>query len=355
MDPDRPIDRRKALKVLGAAAGSTALLPLAACGKNERLTFANWDNYLGETTLADFKSASGIDTAISLIQSEDALFAQLRKGDNPPDLVIASNRIVERLIEAELVAPLKQSSLPNLHNLDPFLADPPYDRGGRYSVPYTWLVEGIGFRRSALAAAPRGWADLFSNPAHAGRIALPSDPSSLMRIAARAQRRDPGKLSQADIPALAGLLQSQIGRIKSFADDGRQDLLLGKQVDLAAGYNGDIAQVILEDPDIGFVFPEEGSEISVDCLCIARGASNLPGALQFIDFILTGQAGAGIAETILFPTPNLAAKALMADQYQASPVLFPAREQLARCQFTRWNSGLERAMAEAWRRIYPAR
>ena len=127
--------------------------------------------------------------------------------------------------------------------------------------------------------------------------------------------------------------------------------MLSKDVDLVADFNGDLAQVILEDPDLDFVMPEEGSELTCDNLCIPKGASSADNAHQFIDFVLGGQAGSGICETILFPTPNLAAKAMMAAEYHASPVLFPPAELIAKSDFARWNAPLDQALDKAWKAV----
>ncbi|MEY4953390.1 MAG: hypothetical protein RL299_1814 [Pseudomonadota bacterium] len=336
--------------ILGLGIGAVGL-SLGGCGARSSLHFANWDNYLGETTLADFKDASGIDTKLSVIASEDALFDQLKKGSDVPDLVIASNRMIERLAEAGLLAALTKARLPNLRNLDPRFADASYDPGRKHSVPYTWLVYGIGYRKSAVAVPPKGWKDLFANPAYAGRIALPGDPADLFRIAARTLGKGPNAITAADVPALADLLKTQLPRIKAFHQDDGQDLLLNKEADLVADFNGDLAQVILEDPDLAFVMPEEGSELTCDNLCIPKGASAAEGAHQFMDFVLGGQAGSGICETILYPTPNLAAKAMMAAEYHASPVLFPPAELLAKSDFARWNTELDQAMSKAWKAL----
>ncbi|MFX7941990.1 extracellular solute-binding protein, partial [Acinetobacter baumannii] len=89
-----------------------------------------------------------------------------------------------------------------------------------------------------------------------------------------------------------------------------QDLLLGGDIDLVIEYNGDIAQVMRDDPDIGFVVPREGGIIASDSLCIPKGAPNPDLAYAFIDFVLGAKAGADIATTIRYPTPNKAALAL---------------------------------------------
>lgn len=347
---DQPLALNRRSLLLGLGVGAVGL-SLAGCAARNSLSFANWDNYLGETTLADFKDASGIDTKLSVIASEEALFDQLKKGSDVPDLVIASNRMVERLAAAGLLATLTKTRLPNLRNLDPRFADASYDPGRKLSVPYTWLVHGIGYRKSAVPVPPKGWKDLFANPAFAGRIALPGNPADLFRIAARTLGKGPNAIIVADIPVLADLLKAQLTRVKAFHTHEGQDLLLERQVDLVADFNGNLAQVILEDPDLAFVMPEEGSILTCDNLCIPKGSGATENAHQFIDFVLGGQAGSAICETILFPTPNLAAKAMMEAAYQQSPVLFPPAELLAKSDFARWNAELDQAMDKAFKEL----
>ena len=347
--------RRGVLRALGGGAAAIMFAPLAGCGEGEALSFANWENYLGETTLDDFSAASGVDVSLSVIASEDALFDQLRSGTAVPDLLIASNRMVERLTAAQLLLPLSHRRLPNLRNLDPRFAAASYDPGRKFSVPYTWLAYGIGYRKSAVRVPPKGWQDLFQNPAYAGKIALPADPADLFRIAARTLGLGPNMIALTDVPKLAALLKAQLPRIKAFHQDDGQDLLATKQVDLVADFNGDLAQVIFEDPDLGFVMPAEGSELTCDNLCIPAKAARPGNAHTFIDYLLQSQAGKRVLETILFPTPNLAAKALMPQDYQTSPVLFPPAALLDKCDYARWQPALDQAMAKAWAAIYQAR
>ena len=349
------ITRRRALHGLSTAAIALTLTQLAGCGEGSSLTFANWESYLGETTLDDFKDAAGIDVSLSVIASEEALFGQLKSGTSVPDVLIASNQLVERLVAAHLLAPLSHARLPGLRNLDPRFANPAYDPELKYSVPYTWQTYGIGYRKSKVPVPPKGWADLFDNPAFAGRIALPADAPELYRIIARTLGKAPGAIAPVDVPLLTALAQRQLPRIKAFHSDDGQDLLLNKQVDLVAEFNGDIAQVMLEDHDLGFVMPIEGSELTCDGLCVPAHADNAGNAHKFIDYLLQSQAGMRVLNTILYPTPNLAAKALMPAAYQNSAVLFPPAELIAKSGYARFDPDLYTAIKAGWDAVHQSR
>jgi spermidine/putrescine transport system substrate-binding protein len=130
--------------------------------------------------------------------------------------------------------------------------------------------------------------------------------------------------------------------IKIFHNDEGQDLLLAGDIDIVMEYNGDIAQVMQEDPDLDFVIPKEGSVLNSDCLCIPKGAPRPDNAHQFINFVLDAKNGAEIYNTIMYPTPNAAALALMPESYRRNPVIFPPPQAMARCEYATFE-GLNRA------------
>ena len=142
--------------------------------------------------------------------------------------------------------------------------------------------------------------------------------------------------------------------VKKFHEDDGQDLLLKGDCDLVLEYNGDIAQIMVEDKDIDFVVPKEGSQLNSDNLCIPKGAPHPKNAHAFINYMLDAEVDKKITETILFPTPNSAAKALMPDSYKNNPVIFPPADVLAKCEYARFNPELQPLYEEAFTRVRAA-
>ena len=90
--------RRSILKGLGVAAIGITLTGKtrrALADEEKKLNFYNWDTYIGETTLEDFKNASGIDVNMSLFATNDELFAKLRAGNPGYDVIVPGNEFVE--------------------------------------------------------------------------------------------------------------------------------------------------------------------------------------------------------------------------------------------------------------------
>src|SRR5690606_35099742 len=87
--------RRSLLQQFGAAAiGISFAGGLSACGRGgggRTVNFYNWDTYIGETTLADFQEATGVNVNMSLFATNDELFARLRAGNPGYDVIVPSN------------------------------------------------------------------------------------------------------------------------------------------------------------------------------------------------------------------------------------------------------------------------
>lgn len=356
--------RRSLLQALGVAAVGISFGGLAACskssggkastGEDATLNFYNWDTYIGETTLDDFKEASGIDVNMSLFATNDELFAKLRAGNPGFDVIVPSNDFVERMIQSDLIEPLDHSLIPNMKNVDPTFIDVAYDPGRKYSMPYTWLTLGIGYRKSKVKGVPDSWKYLFDSPEYAGRIALLSEAGDVIRLGAKYLGHSVNALTPEIIKQVETMMIRQKPNIKTFHEDNGQDLLLSGEVDVVMEYNGDIAQIMTEDDDIDFVLPKEGSQLNSDTLCIPKGAPHPKNAHAFINNLLDAEVGKKITETILYPTPNAAAKALMPDSYKNNPVIFPPADLLAKCEYASYNEKLQPLYEEAFTRIRAA-
>ncbi len=343
--------RRALLKGLGAAAGALSFGGLESCaaptpegpnGEAARLNLYNWDTYIGATTLADFKAATGISVKMSLFATDDELFARLASGNPGFDVIVPSNDYVSRLKLADLLQPLDHAKIPHLANILPAFRDPDFDPGRRYSAPYTWVVLGIGYRKSKVASVPDSWKWVMDSDRYSGRIGVFSEADDMIELGAKYLGYSAHDIPARVIDQVADMYIRQKPNIKIFDHDEGQDLLLSGEVDIVMEYNGDIAQVMAEDPDLDFVIPREGSLIASDGLCIPKGAPRPDNAHQFINYVLGAKAGAEIAQTIKYPTPNGAALALMPADYRDNPVIFPPPAALGLCQYTRFE-GLARA------------
>ncbi|MCD7757225.1 MAG: extracellular solute-binding protein, partial [Clostridiales bacterium] len=97
-------------------------------------------------------------------------------------------------------------------------------------------------------------------------------------------------------------------------------------------YAGDAITMISENPDLAFVFPEEGSNYYVDAMCIPKGAANKENAEAFINFMCEPEVMAANAEEIYYSTPSSAAKELLEDELKDSDIAYPAQEVMDKAE-----------------------
>ncbi len=354
--------RRSVVAGLGALglgalglAGCAPKVALGAGGEEPRLNLYTWDTYTPPDVLAAFERATGIKVKVSLYGNNDELFAKLRSGNPGFDVVLPSNEFVTRMRVSGLLQPLDHARIPNIANLAASFRDVPFDPGRRYSLPYTWLMLGIGYRKSRVDGVPDSWKWLFDSDRYAGRIGLFSEADDLIRLGAKYRGASVRNVSPAMMRDVEAMLIAQKRHVKVFHHDEGQDLLLSREIDIVLEYNGDIAQVMAEDDDLGFVIPREGTLINSDCMCIPAGAPRPGNAHRFINFVLDAHVGAAISAAIRYPTPNAAALALMPPDYRDNRAIFPPPDRMAVSEYGDYE-GMAHAAAvdEAVTRIFVA-
>ena len=344
--------RRRFMSGALSVAASIPALGRFAFGQSQQVNVYNWDTYIGETTLDDFTEATGISVRYDLFASNDELFAKLREGNPGYDVIFPSNDFVERMIVADMLLPLDHSKIPNMANIDPAFADPAFDPGLRYSMPYFWGTVGLGYRVST--GTPQALADLFEGDAYAGRMSLLNSLDAiyagLKYLGHSLNTKDP-----AEISAAADALIAIKPKIKAFAPDTGQDLLISGEVDVCQEYNGDILQVMEEDDDLAYVVPEEGGTLWEDNMCIPTGGPNPDNAHAFINYILDAEVHGAIATYIRYPCPNAAALEFIPKEDLENRSLYPPREVLERCEVAIYKGEeIESLYADALTRVLAA-
>jgi spermidine/putrescine transport system substrate-binding protein len=326
-------NRRNLLKASGAAFVGLTLMPYKSMAAEEKkLNFYNWDTYIGETTLADFNTATGIEVKMDLFGGNDELFAKLKAGNPGYDVIVPSGNYIQRMVKANMLMPIDHSKIPNFANYDKEFQDAEFDPGRKYSLAYMWGTMGIGYRKSKMKGTLDSWKAVVDSDEYAGRISIQADSEHALGIALKYLGYSWNSTNIVELNKAKDLLIAQKKNIKTFAKDNGQDLLASGEVDLAVEYSGDIAQVAAADKDLDYVIPKEGSNRWQDTMAIAAGAPHPENAHAFMNFICDAKVNAEIVNTIHYATPNSAARALMDDAYKSNPISFPSEEKLRICE-----------------------
>jgi len=110
------------------------------------LRIFNWADYFWKRVLNDFGELYGVEWEYVTFYNMEEAISKIETGEADFDVFFPTIDVVPGLVARKLLQPLNHSYLPNLENVWPSLRDPFYDKGSRYTVPYTIYHTGIGWR-----------------------------------------------------------------------------------------------------------------------------------------------------------------------------------------------------------------
>ncbi len=315
----------------------------------QTLSVYNWTTYIANDTIANFEAACGVRVIYDTYPSDDDMLARMRQGNPGYDVAVPSDRIVTVMAGEGLLRPIDRELLPNWVHLDPTFLDLDFDPGNRYSIPYQWGTLGIGYHVGRVGFEITSWMDMFT---YDGPVSWIEDVRAMMGSAAVAIGLEPDTSDPADIDAIKAFMIENGRNVVYINQDDGQEILLRGEVDIVVEYSGDIFQIIDECDcdDYAFVIPSEGANFWVDNLVIPEGASNVPLAHVFLDYMLSPQVAADIANATAYGSPNRSAveTGLIDADLLADPGIYPTAETQARLFRVAQDDLLERLYNDAW-------
>ncbi len=324
----------------------------------------NWNNYIGDATLARFAAACGCRVRQDYYSDNEEMLAKLEAGAEGYDLLVPTGNAVESLIRRAALRPIDRERLPHFANLKREFLDPWFDPGNRYSVPYATSITLLGFnadRMRALGLPTDSWALIFEPECLEkikGKVTVLNSQRELMAAAMRylghsVQERDPAKWEAA---------KRLILRAKpwwaTFSNSTYiKDLAIGN-IWVAHGYSNDMFRA-REDAKaagrpfaIGFATPQEGAVLAVDSFVLHRSGRRPDLAHRFIDFMLEGENAADVSNLIGAGNTNAAAMAHILPEIAGEPAIFPPPAMLPRLEMLRdFEPRLRRRLARMWTEI----
>ncbi|ARJ44034.1 spermidine/putrescine ABC transporter substrate-binding protein PotD [Pantoea alhagi] len=312
---------------LAAGALALGLQSAQAADDGKTLYFYNWTEYVPPGLLEQFTKETGIKVIYSTYESNESMYAKLKTyKDGAYDLVVPSTYFVAKMRNEGMIQKIDKSKLSNFSNLDPSLLNKPFDPNNDYSIPYIWGATAIGINTDAMdAKSVTGWADLWK-PEYKQSLLLTDDAREVFQVALRKLGYSGNTRDAKEINAAYEELKKLMPNVLAFNSDNPGNPFMEGEVNLGMIWNGSAYVARQAGTPLEVVWPKEGGIFWMDSLTIPANAKNKEGALKLINFLLRPDVAAQVAETIGYPTPNLAAKKLLPASVANDPSLYPSAE-----------------------------
>jgi spermidine/putrescine transport system substrate-binding protein len=215
-------------------------------------------------------------------------------------------------------------------------------------------MTGIAYRNDRIDHPQHSWG-IFDTAKFKGRMTMLNDIRETLGAALKHLGYSLNTKSKKEIEAAADLIISWKRNLAKFESEQYKNGIASAEYLVVQGYNGDILQIIQENPNISFFYPEEGTPMSMDYLCIPKKAPNSSLAHQFINFLLEGQIAAENISHTFFLSPNVNAYSHLSPELKDNQVLFPPSEILKESEMIDDVGTAYVYYVKAWNRIkaYP--
>ena len=309
---------------LTAGALAAGISTAQASDDSKTLYFYNWTEYVPPGLLEQFTKETGIKVIYSTYESNETLYAKLKTWkDGAYDLIVPSTYFVAKMRNEGMIQKIDKSALSNFHNLDPNLLNKPFDPNNDYSIPYIWGATAIGVNSDAIdPKSVTRWADLWK-PEYKQSLLMTDDAREVFQVALRKLGLSGNSTDPKEIEAAYNELRKLMPNVLTFNSDNPGNPYMEGEVNLGMVWNGSAYVARQAGTPLQIVWPEEGGIFWMDSLAIPANAKNKAGALKLINFLLRPDVAAKVAETIGYPTPNLAAKKLLPAEVANDPSLYP--------------------------------
>lgn len=275
------------------------------------LNVYNWGEYIDDEeidVITEFENLTGCDVNYTTFESNENMYSKLSGGGVSYDIIIPSDYMIERLISEDMLLPLDYANIPNYSK---YFDSEKYGHLvendiSKYAVIYNVGTTILIYNKNYVKEVPTSWKVLWDEQ-YKGKVLMFNNPRDAFAVAQFALGQDINTTEKADWDAAAELLMEQRKSVKpEYVMDEVFIKMESGEYAFATYYAGDYELMVENNPDLGFVFPEEGVNTFYDALCIPSAAQNKKGAEAFINFMMEPEIALANAEYIYYATPNKA-------------------------------------------------
>lgn len=285
----------------------------------------NWGEYLDPEVLTIFEEETGIDVIYEEFETNEIMYPKVNSGAIAYDVVCPSDYMIQRMLENDLLAEINFDNIPNLQYIgkDYLERSKEFDPENKYSVPYCWGTVGILYNKTMVDEPIDSWGVLWDEK-YRDNILMQDSVRDAFAVALRYLGYSLNSTDLDELTAAKDLLVKQKPLVQAYVIDQVRDKMIGNEAAIGVIYSGEAIFTQLENPDLEYVVPKEGSNIWIDSWVIPKNAKNKENAEKFINFLCRPDIALMNFEYITYSTPNTAAQEMIEDEtIRNSTIAYP--------------------------------
>jgi putative spermidine/putrescine transport system substrate-binding protein len=274
--------------------------------------------------VSPFEKDTGCQVNVKTFGTSDESVTLMKTGEY--DVVSASGDASLRLVAAGDVEPVNTELVPNYGDIFDFLKDRPWNsvNGKRYGIPHGWGANVLSYRGDIVKPAPTSWSAVFEKDSpYAGKITAYDSPIYIADAALYLMKhkpdlgiKNPYALDDRQFQAAVALLKQQRGMISEYWSDYLKESQALKNGDAVVGTAWQVTVNLTksEGSPVESVLPAEGATGWSDTWMVATKSEHKTCAYKWLDYIVSPEANAQVAEYFGESPANRKACDLTADK-----------------------------------------
>lgn len=302
-------------------------------GTNQVIVY-NWGEYLDPEVISIFEKETGINVVYEEFETNEIMYPKVQSGAIAYDVVCPSDYMIQRMIENDLLAELNFDNIPNAKNIgaEYFKQSRQFDAENKYSIPYCWGTVGILYNKTMVDEPIDSWSVLWDEK-YKDNILMQDSVRDAFAVALKYKGYSLNSTDLDELEEAKQLLIDQKPLVQAYVIDQVRDKMIGNEAAIGVIYSGEAIYTQLENPDLEYVIPKEGSNVWIDSWVIPKNAKHKENAEAFLNFLCRPEIAKMNFDYITYSTPNTAARELIEDpNIKNSTIAFPPAEELDRCE-----------------------
>ena len=251
----------------------------------------NYPEWMGKTTVADFKTATGVSVkqVEGLTEGTSAAAAQVAQNEGSYDMALGGPVLAAMLKEGNFLQEVNPANIPNLANIPDF-----FKTAYPWGPPTDYGKTGFAYRSDLMSEKPTSWADFWSlAPKYSGKVTLFDYDVDILGAALIYKGYSVNSETQSEIDtARDALIELKPHLLAILPTDASKPLLKGTAV-MGMDYDYSVSYAQRENENIVWVSPEEGMPAYLDGWLAISGTEKLPEVEAFMNFLLEPKNYAG--------------------------------------------------------------